>query len=310
MRLHPKIVANHLPKWGPRLDRGLKHKLMLKLILLAVVQSLAGVVSALCASEEAHQLPVCLAICALLALCARSHGASPALAARCAHPGAMQAQAGRNGRQAAALEAGGRLQAGQPQVLGAGHGCKAPHQVPNWLISRCWAGARTRGRLASTEGGGGGGGADGLRWTVTTVKSGAPGRSRAGRLARSVGWPRRRWRLLGRLAQPGGPRACPAASHVAGNARNKPCPSSSSSKVSQDGWNRCILTTTIYHLTVTTAFVSTLSGICQGMSWQHLHQPCVCWRGVILSLSLSLSLISQAGWNRCNLSIYLSTLTT
>ena len=35
------------------------------------------------------------------------------------------------------------------------------------------------------------------------------------------------------------------------------------------------------------AFVRMLSGICQGMSWQHLHQPWVCWKGVILSLSLS-----------------------
>ena len=32
------------------------------------------------------------------------------------------------------------------------------------------------------------------------------------------------------------------------------------------------------------------SGICQGMSWQHLHQPCVAGQVYSLSLSLSLSL--------------------
>ena len=37
------------------------------------------------------------------------------------------------------------------------------------------------------------------------------------------------------------------------------------------------------------AFVRMRSGICQGMSWQHLHQPCVCWI-VTITLSLSLSL--------------------
>ena len=37
--------------------------------------------------------------------------------------------------------------------------------------------------------------------------------------------------------------------------------------------------------------------ICQGMPWQHLHQPCVAGK-VQFSLSLSLSLYSPPGWIR------------
>ena len=54
--------------------------------------------------------------------------------------------------------------------------------------------------------------------------------------------------------------------------------------ISQAGWNRCNLS--IYLSSLTWAFFTSLLtrvlmrtvssfGICQGMSWQHLNQPCV-----------------------------------
>ena len=49
--------------------------------------------------------------------------------------------------------------------------------------------------------------------------------------------------------------------------------------ISQAGWNRCNLS--IYPS-------SMQSGTCQGMSWLHLHQPCVAGK-VSYTLSLSLS---------------------